>query len=179
MSKEIVEIAASIGSDVPFFLGCAEDHTAVLAARAQGRGEQLTPIKTAATHNYVIVFPAESLSTAKVYAAPEVPSEARSGEGIIHAMANGMPNEIKEHMFNRLSEPARKILPRIDEILDSMWRCGLPACQLTGSGSACFAVASTPREANRRAARLRSMMEPGAVVVTAKTTSVPERVDMT
>ena len=80
---------------------------------------------------------------------------------------------------NRLTEPAKKLAPQIDEILESLWRVGLGTCQLTGSGSACFAIASSSVEVRRQAARLRAMLEPGAIVVTTHSTHVPARVNTT
>ncbi len=170
---QIFEIAASIGSDVPFFLGFPADNRPTFAARARGRGERLGRVPLAATLDFVTVFPGESLSTAKVYAASQVPQLPRGPTQLLSALKLGDSGEIGKHLFNRLQQPAQKILPRIDEILDSMWRCGLQACQLTGSGSACFAVQHTANQAQRCAARLRAMLEPGAFISVASSVSVP------
>ncbi len=176
---EIYEIAASIGSDVPFFLGCRNDASAIdapqrtLAARAQGRGEILTPLTLRSPLHFVVAFPGECLSTAKVYAASQIPAVCRSPDGMLGALGSGSSPEIGKHLFNRLTGPAREILPRIDEILESMWRSGLQACQLTGSGSACFAIQSTAIQADRGAARLRAMLEPGALISDVQSVCVP------
>jgi 4-diphosphocytidyl-2-C-methyl-D-erythritol kinase len=59
---ELREVAASVGSDVPF---------ALLGGTAigQGRGEQLTAALTAGTYHWVLAFASGGLSTPEVYAA--------------------------------------------------------------------------------------------------------------
>jgi 4-diphosphocytidyl-2-C-methyl-D-erythritol kinase len=171
--SQLFEIAASIGSDVPFFLGFSGDNGHTFAARARGRGERLRQVPLASTLHFVIIFPGESLSTAKVYAAAQVPRLPHAPTQLLAALESGHSGGLGKHLYNRLQQPAQKILPRIDEILDSMWRCGLQACQLTGSGSACFAVQHSAHQAQRCAARLRAMLEPGAFVSVASSVSVP------
>ena len=173
---ELFELAASIGSDVPFFLGSNEDRSPCFAARAQGRGELLSPVSVNTALHFVFVFPGESLSTAQVYACSQIPAESQSPEAMLNALKTGSSGEIGRQLFNRLGSPAQEILPRIAEILNSMWRCGLQACQLTGSGSACFAVQSTVAQAQRAAARLKAMLEPGVFISVARSVSVPARV---
>lgn len=173
---EITKIAAGIGSDVPFFLGIAGQRNPV--ARATGRGEKLHPAKMAAPLHVVVAFPNESLSTAKVYAASRVPPDPCRAEGLLAALAGGNRALIASELMNRLSEPAREIAPRIDEIMKSMWRAGLRTCQLTGSGSACFALADSARDAKRASARLRASLQPGAFVMATRTIYAPPLVIM-
>ncbi len=169
-------LAAEIGSDVPFFLGFEGDRVA--AARARGRGERLSGLELGKPLHVVVVFPNISLSTAKVYIASRVPQSPRSAERLIGALRVCKPAEIGIEMMNRLSGPAQEIAPRISEILKSMWRSGLRTCQLTGSGSACFAIANSAREAKRAASRLRAVLEPGAMVTTARTIRVPPPIEI-
>ena len=169
---ELHELAASIGSDVPFFLGADADQ-ANAAARARGRGEILTSLSLRSPLHFVVAFPGECLSTAKVYAASQVPHQCDAPEQLISALHSGDASRIGQHLFNRLTEPARKILPRIDEILNSMWRCGLQACQLTGSGSACFAILTSETEAIRMESQLRAALQPGALVSHVRSVCVP------
>ena len=175
--SEIAVIAAELGSDVPFFLG--DGGRRISAARARGRGEKLTPVTLASPLHGVVVFPNESLSTARVYAASNVPAEPLSAEGLIEALRGGILKNIEVQLMNRLSQPAREIAPRIDEILKSMWRAGLRTCQLTGSGSACFALANSARDARMASARLRAVLEPGAFVVATRAAGVPPNIEVT
>ncbi len=171
-AKELTELAAGIGSDVPFFLGLGGDRT-ITAARARGRGESLEEIEMRMTLHGVVVFPGVSLSTAAVYANSQVDPFPQTACRMVEALENGDRARMGAEMVNRLSEPAKKLAPQIVEILESLWRAGLGTCQLTGSGSACFAVASSAIEAKRCAAGLRAVLEPGAIVVAVRSTHVP------
>ncbi|WP_442510040.1 4-(cytidine 5'-diphospho)-2-C-methyl-D-erythritol kinase [Novipirellula sp. SH528] len=151
---DIALLAADLGSDVPFFLGNAG--TAWAAARALGRGEQLSPVALSAQLNAVVVFPAESLSTARIYSKSSISAAPQSAEPLIAALNVGILQKITSQMCNRLQEPASKIAPQIDEILKSMWRHGLLGCQLTGSGSACFGLTTSATQATQMASQLRS-----------------------
>src|SRR6056297_2382729 len=66
---DLFELAAKLGSDVPFFLGCKKTglggNESIKLARATGRGEILEPIALNRVLFFVVVFPAVSLSTAK------------------------------------------------------------------------------------------------------------------
>ena len=65
-------------------------------------------------------------------------------------------------MLNRLTDPAKKLAPQIGEILESVWHAGLRTCQLTGSGSACFAISASQAETEQAAINLQTSLEPGA-----------------
>lgn len=166
------QIAAEIGSDVPFFMGLGAGQT-IRAGRATGRGERLDIVRLASPLNFVVVFPAVTLSTGKVYANSQVPASPQNSCRLIRLVESGRFGELESEIMNRLMEPAKKLACQIEEILESLWRVGLGTCQLTGSGSACFAIASSTVEARRQAARLRAMLEPGAVVMATRSTHVP------
>jgi 4-diphosphocytidyl-2-C-methyl-D-erythritol kinase len=176
-SSELAQIAAEIGSDVPFFLGLGKD--SIAAARATGRGEVLESVLTKSPIYFVIVFPGVSLSTAKVYADSQVPLSPRRADRMIEALESGDSARWQSEMTNRLTEPAKKLATQIDEIIESLWQVGLRRCQLTGSGSACFAIADSFCEARRYASLARAMLEPGAVVMAAQSTRLPAIVEMT
>ncbi|EMI16153.1 4-diphosphocytidyl-2-C-methyl-D-erythritol kinase [Rhodopirellula maiorica SM1] len=147
-------LAAELGSDVPFFLG--NSNATWTAARAQGRGERLTPVALSTRLNTVVLFPAQSLSTAKIYSESSISASPQPADAFIEALQTGELTSIASHMCNRLQEPASKIAPQIEEMLKSMWHHGLRGCQLTGSGSACFGLAESAIRASRLASQLRS-----------------------
>ncbi|MGB7343750.1 MAG: 4-(cytidine 5'-diphospho)-2-C-methyl-D-erythritol kinase [Pirellulaceae bacterium] len=172
--SELLEIAASIGSDVPFFFG---DHgKPIRAARARGRGEMIDSIPLATPLHFVVVFPAASLSTPTVYGNSTVSCQPGSADAMVASLAAGNLAATQNALSNRLTQSAKEILPRIDEILKTMWRSGMQACQLTGSGSACFAIVSSAEESKQCANRLRSVLEPGAFIVDACGVSLPASV---
>ncbi|TWT72231.1 4-(cytidine 5'-diphospho)-2-C-methyl-D-erythritol kinase [Crateriforma conspicua] len=179
-------LAADIGSDVPFFLrlppvpdpaGTApagtrngsENSAASISpvAWATGRGEVLQPVPIGGRLNFVIVYPAIALSTARIYQGATVPDSPISSAPLRKSLQTLAISEIGQFMENRLTEPARKIASRIDEIHESMWQSGLKGVQLTGSGSASFGIADTPKSAGSAAVTLRQQLCPGARVMTA------------
>lgn len=177
-SSDLYQLAAEIGSDVPFFLGLPGSDSAG-AGRALGRGEILQPVHLGATLDFVVVFPGISLSTAKVYANCRVPPNPRDSGAMIEALQHGRFDQLGDTMLNRLTAPAKKLAPRIAEILESLWQVGLRTCQLTGSGSACFAIAGSRREALRCTEQLRARLEPGAIVMPVRSSRVPALVNLT
>lgn len=168
-------IASELGSDVPFFLGAGGGR--LQAARARGRGERIEPVRLGTPLSVVVIYPNEALSTARVYQACHVLNEPQSAEPLIEALRRGCLRSIAESAINRLSTPALSLAPQIDEILRLLWKSGLAACQLTGSGSACFGLARSARQARQAAEMLRGQLEPGAIVMAAQTISVPPPVD--
>lgn len=172
---DLVAVASQLGSDVPFFLGVGRQR--LRAARARGRGERIEPVELGRPLSVVVVFPNHSLSTAMVYQACDVPAEPRRAEPVIRALQRGCLKSIAESAINRLSAPAAEMAPQIDEIVRILWHNGLIGCQLTGSGSACFGLARSVRQARHVAETLRGQLQPGALVMAARTISVPPPVD--
>jgi len=183
-------IAAQIGSDVPFFLGAEPGNrggeerqritvSRVTAMRATGRGEILSPVSLRKPLNLIVAFPAESLSTAKVYSHCVVPSQSTNVATMIEALESGEPARIGEAMMNRLTESALKLSATVKDLLEQMWRCGLPRCQLTGSGSACFSLIDDSCDAEslmkvlRHSLRANSM---NAHIIRVETVAIPQRI---
>jgi 4-diphosphocytidyl-2-C-methyl-D-erythritol kinase len=119
--QDLVRIATSIGADVPFFLIGG-------AARAEGRGDRLTPLPTE-TAWFAIAWPEIELSTAAVYRAWD---------------------EVKGDGSNELTRAACHVEPRIQEFatrLGNNW-------QMTGSGSAFFQRFPDQKTAHQATANL-------------------------
>lgn len=158
-SDAVNQIAAEIGSDVPFFLGqCDTQGQSITAGRATGRGEVIEAVSMRSPIDFLVVFPPITLVTSLVYASSLVPREPKSGDEIAAALEKGDLRSLHSFLLNRLTDPAKKIAPQITEILESMWRNGLTTCQLTGSGSACFAIASSSKEATTILQKMRTEM---------------------
>lgn len=193
------QLAAGIGSDVPFFLGlepsgvtadrAGEPQAAgsggmrsrnargtTLAIRATGRGEVLSRVELDTELRFIVAFPATSLSTARVYGQSVVPRHPASSQLLVDAMEMGDILKMGGAMMNRLSEPATKISTLVTNLLEEMWNCGLPRCQLTGSGSACFSLLDENSDGNTLAMHLRSALNARkipAVVIPARSIAVP------
>jgi 4-diphosphocytidyl-2-C-methyl-D-erythritol kinase len=199
----LMQTAADIGSDVPFFFGGV--HTAATspadekrgsdaigplsgdrlslsdatrAIRATGRGELLSRLELAAPLRFIVAFPATSLSTALVYRESKISPNPESSSRLIDAMKSGEIAEMGRGMMNRLSEPAVKISSLVEDLLEQMWQSGLPRCQLTGSGSACFSLLDNASDIDTLMKRLSTTLNAQnipAVVFTAHSISIPQR----
>ncbi|MCC9642404.1 4-(cytidine 5'-diphospho)-2-C-methyl-D-erythritol kinase [Rhodopirellula sp. JC740] len=168
-------IAAEIGSDVPFFLGISEDDSSAEAARATGRGEKLSFFSLANPLHAVVIFPAASVSTPAVYSRCTVPEKPRSSVNFVRAL-QGMGGESRFNMHNALQGPACGLSSRIDPPLKWLSDAGLTDCQMTGSGSACFALASSSQHAANVAETLRSTFPGGALIRSVVSCVVPSEI---
>ena len=169
-SNSLHQIAASVGSDVPFFLpSFHSDGSAVTTTHATGRGEMLSPIHTGTSIDFVVAYPAAGLSTAAVYRKLRVPSKPQTSAAFRSALEAGDRDSMSELMMNRLSEPALEILPQLRDLRDSLWQSDEQTCQLTGSGSAMFAVMRDADHAQEVVNRLRIQLTPGVLLRVART----------
>ncbi|MCE9548580.1 MAG: 4-(cytidine 5'-diphospho)-2-C-methyl-D-erythritol kinase, partial [Planctomycetia bacterium] len=151
---QLVQLAAEIGSDVPFFLYRGP-------AICRGRGERIEPLTGLGDLHAVIVRPPMGLSTAEVYARcrPQPPncgaSDGRSVQRLCAAMQAGRIGEAGRLLTNRLQPAAAELSPWIERLADEFTRLGCVGHQLTGSGSAYFGLCRHAAEARHVAGRLR------------------------
>lgn len=150
--ETLAALAADLGSDVAFFL-------APSAAWCTGRGEIVEPVRLGRTLHFVLVCPAEGLSTAAVYRALTPPAQPRDGGAMRRAVASGDVVAIGRELFNRLQTPAETLMPRLGE-----WRQTLGAeaplgCLMSGSGSTLFALCADRADASALAGRLRGRLQ--------------------
>jgi 4-diphosphocytidyl-2-C-methyl-D-erythritol kinase len=150
------EIGATLGSDIPFFIGSA---TAV----AMGRGETLMPEHISSGLPLLIVKPEESISTAEAYRSV---SDSRTAAGalsdltnieeklnnirlIIRALNDGPIGLLGSLLKNDFEGVAIQMRPVIGVIKDKLLRAGAAAAMLSGSGSAVFGLFETKDDAIR------------------------------
>lgn len=134
--EELVAIAASIGSDVAFFLTPDSQ-----AAWCTGRGEVVAPEGPPARgFHFVLVCPPVGLGTAGVYKRLTVPPEPKSGAALRDAFRAGDPAALGRELFNRLEGPALELEPLVGRVRHRLAACGPCGALMSGSGSAVFAV---------------------------------------
>jgi 4-diphosphocytidyl-2-C-methyl-D-erythritol kinase len=139
--EELLVIAASIGSDVAFFL-------TLPAAWCTGRGETVvmepTPTSACAPGEsgfyFVLVCPPVGLGTAGVYGRLAVPVEPVAGDRVRAAFRTGAADALGRALFNRLEEPAFGLEPLVGRIRHRLGALGPCGALMSGSGSAVFAV---------------------------------------
>jgi 4-diphosphocytidyl-2-C-methyl-D-erythritol kinase len=143
--ERLMEIAASLGADVPFFLFGGR-------ALAVNRGDEIYPLPNAPKRTIVIVSPRGiGVSTKDAYAwlsaeltkRPE-PPKIWGFCALCWSRQEAVSNDFEGPVFGRH--------PRLGEIRDGLLKRGAADAALAGSGSAVFGIFRNPARA-RRAAR--------------------------
>ena len=146
--RELMRLAGSIGSDVPFFL---QGGTALCT----GRGDEVYPVDDVARFGIVVLKPSFGVSTADAYRWLDedrqmpAPGNAREPRGIDVGWATG-----PILLANDLESPVARRHPGIAEMIECCLREGALAAAMTGSGSAAYGVFSETM-ATRAAKRMR------------------------
>jgi len=151
---ELAAMAASIGSDVAFFLTPP-------AAWCEGRGERVTPELLGRPLDFVLVCPRVGLATADVYRRLEVPARPVPGDSLRSAVRAGDPEAVGRALFNRLEQPAFALAPAVERVRQRLTNLGSCGALVSGSGSAAFAVCRSREEAIRLAAAFQNARPPG------------------
>ena len=147
---EMAALGAELGSDVPLFFFNE-------LTLGHGRGEQIVPVVPAPRLDFVIVKPPEGISTAEAYrtCAAESMTDCRSPERLLKGLRSGNRREICSGMFNRFEKTARLLCPGIRQLRELFEKLDCPARQMTGSGTAYFALCHHQQHARQLASRLR------------------------
>ena len=141
---ELADIAAALGSDVPFSLLGG-------TALGAGRGESVTPVLTGGELHWVVALIDAQLSTPRVYAewdrlvaagsvAPAPDSEGLDAP-LLGALRRGDPHEIGPDLVNDLQPAAGALLPSLHAVLESGRELGAIAGLVSGSGPTCVFLA--------------------------------------
>lgn len=147
--ERLAEIAAQLGSDVPFFLG---DGPAI----CRGRGERIEPVDGPRGLHLVLVRPPEGLSTAAVYSACKPADRPQAIEPVVDAWSRRDWASLGRLAHNQLLPAARRLSTRVDRLVRRLEQEDCPLVGMSGSGTSCFAIARNARHAAGLARRLRS-----------------------
>ena len=143
--ERLMEIAASLGADVPFFLFGGR-------ALAVNRGDEIYPLPNAPKRTIVVVSPKGiGVSTKDAYAWLSAELTKRPEPPKIWGFC-ALCWSRQEAVSNDFEGPVFRRHPRLGEIRDGLLKRGAADAALAGSGSAVFGVFRNPARA-RRAAR--------------------------
>jgi 4-diphosphocytidyl-2-C-methyl-D-erythritol kinase len=142
------ELAAELGSDVPFFLSGR-------AAICRGRGERIESVDFPTALHAVVVRPPEGLSTAKVYARCSPPREPRAVAPAVAALRSGDLGQLGRAIYNHLEKPAAELSQWIARLRHEFSLAGCLAAQMSGSGTSYFGICHHAAHARHVAGRLR------------------------
>ncbi len=159
-------LAASLGSDVPFFL---EGGTAL----GTGRGEAIHPWAPGPEMVLVLVKPSHSLSTKAVYESGKAQmtdgAKAKAFDGLLK---EGNIQRIAGFLFNGLEPATFFLMPEVQELKNRFFKAGALGALVSGSGPTVFGLAENKAHAAKIAGRMKNE---GLFVFTAAT--VPEGVE--
>lgn len=136
-------IAASLGSDVPFFL-----HGGV--AHGSSRGERLTPVEISLPWHVLIVNPGIHIPTPWAYR--EVGrADQRAESDLVSLLRKGLrtPGSMRGRLVNDFEEPVFAAYPEIGEIRERLYSNGAFFALMSGSGSTVFGLFENRREAGK------------------------------
>ena len=134
--EELIELGKTLGCDIPFFIKCKP-------ARVRGVGEILTPISIKNNYYVLLVKPEAGCSTKEVYSISDsMDLKTCNIENVVKALEDGDDDLLAESICNALQEPAIKKVPVIQTIINELRDYGLKMVQVTGSGSAVFALST-------------------------------------
>ena len=133
----LAELGAQIGSDVPFCVLCG-------TAMAEGRGEKLRRLPDLPECFFVVCKPDFSCSTPELYQRLDEESAYAhpNHQAMESALLAGDLQMIAENIHNVFDPIVTKEHPELNYIKSIFSTYGAAAYQMTGSGSAVFAIVS-------------------------------------
>ena len=158
--NELQELAAELGSDVPFFL--TESNSAI----CRGRGEIIEPVSVPHCLHFVVVRPRSGLSTADVYRQCRVGSHsADQVEQLVQNLSSGQFQSVSNLILNDLQAPAEKLNSEIGTLKEFFSKQSVLGHMMSGSGTAYFGICRNRAQARQIAARLRATIKGHIFVV--------------
>jgi 4-diphosphocytidyl-2-C-methyl-D-erythritol kinase len=154
---ELHDLAAQLGSDVPFAL---HGGTAI----GTGRGEHISPVLAAAGLEWVIAVLDAGLSTPKIFEACDAQRRRANVEApspgvhpdLMAALRSRDSLAIGRALYNDLQPAAIEVLPEIGELLELGRAAGACGSLVSGSGPTTVFLVDTPLAAANVEAELRT-----------------------
>lgn len=146
--KELLELAAQLGSDVPFFLVGG-------TALAIGRGEEVYPIEEVHCDKVLLANPGLELETKEAYAALGSLTEKKSGLIISFSLlAAGKIHELPLSARNQLEEGVLAAHPEVAQLKSRLMELGARCAAMSGSGATVFGIFDNSEQIERARAAL-------------------------
>ena len=130
---ELERIGSELGSDVPFGIAGG-------TAIGRGRGDQLTPVLSKGTYQWVLALSNSGLSTPAVYGECDRLREGLSiakpsaNDALLQALRAGDARELGKALSNDLQSAACSLRPALRLVLDVGDDYGALGCIVSGSG---------------------------------------------
>jgi 4-diphosphocytidyl-2-C-methyl-D-erythritol kinase len=156
-SEKLHELAAELGSDVPFFLQNKP-------ALATGRGEKIQPLEgfpALRGKAFLLIHPGFGISTVWAYQALARFPVALNGQRgraqkLISALQSGNLNAASGEFYNSLEAPAFEKFPVLALFQEFLRANGALATLMSGSGSTTFAIVENVKTAETLVEKFKS-----------------------
>jgi 4-diphosphocytidyl-2-C-methyl-D-erythritol kinase len=156
-AEKLFEIAASLGSDIPFFL---QEKPAL----ATGRGEKIQPLENFPALRgkaFLLIHPGFGISTPWAYQnLARFPSALNGQKGraekLISLLQSGDLKTAAGEFYNSLEAPALEKFPILELFQEFLRANGALAALMSGSGSTTFAIAENVSAAQLLAEKFKS-----------------------
>jgi 4-diphosphocytidyl-2-C-methyl-D-erythritol kinase len=147
--ERLLELAAKLGSDVPF---CLHGGTAL----GRGRGERLTRLPALRPTVFLLVFPGVPVTSAWAYENLRMGLTRRSHPLSMDQLKSILARypESAQGFHNRLEDAVCPAHPIVAEITSRLLQFGAKVASMTGSGSGVFAAFRTREQAAEARRRL-------------------------
>lgn len=145
---ELLVLAASLGSDVPFFLNGA-------AALVEGRGEKVRPVALGKSFALLLAKPPAGVSAGWAYS--KAGAHGRRGfypERFIEALRSGDMGALASMARNDLEGPVLREHSEVGRLKEEMARAGALYTLMSGSGPCVFGVFDGRQAAEKAAERM-------------------------
>jgi len=152
--EKLSELAAELGSDVPFFLTSP-------CALGMGRGEKLKALKPCAKFQVLLVFPGFPVATSWVYQNLKLKLTKR--ENNISILRKNLSlsdiTSLGSQLYNDLEPLVIQRFPEVQVVKDELGAWGALGVLLSGSGSTVFGIFDDPDKARVACAGLNGAWE--------------------
>ena len=143
---DLDELAAELGSDVPFLL-----HGGI--AIGGGRGEEISPVLARGHYHWVFAIAAEGLSTAAVYAEfdrlneGQVVPDPQISAGLMSALRAGNAEALGVALTNDLTDASLSMRPELRDLMGLGFDCDALGALISGSGPTVMFLAADEQAA--------------------------------
>ncbi len=139
---ELMEFAAKLGSDIPFFINGK-------TSLCSGRGEMISPVEVRVRMDYLILFPRVHISTETIYKNLKIDltKKRKDVSFFLDALKYSEVAGISKLLFNRLEEVIFATYPDLLQIKSSLETFGFCGLSISGSGSAFFGLCNDRHQA--------------------------------
>jgi 4-diphosphocytidyl-2-C-methyl-D-erythritol kinase len=143
--ERLVELAAEVGSDVPFFLRGG-------TALAEARGERITPLPDAGRTAILVVVPPLSIpeKTRRMYSLVGLKdySGGAASDRLADALRQGRPLR-ESDLYDVFGSLAFQVFPELQTCRQALIQAGAGAVHLAGSGPALFMLLRDEEQGER------------------------------